>query len=227
MRRQGILEDGFSDTFAACMCACLKGLMTHFHATLGYTQSDEMIVFIPPTNVVRGERQPHIRGGRAMKISTLAASYVTAQFLMQLCQRCQQSHAAVDGLAELLPHFDCRLGHYGSWEEARALLMWRANDCSVNGISDAVYQAPGSGKQIQSKGKVEKLQWLCEHGRLPLPRHQAYGTVFVRVKRIVEGHNPKLGTDVQSLRGTIEQVDGPVLELLRTESLFPRDDELG
>ena len=42
-------------------------------------------------------------------------------------------------LAEIAPHFDCRVGSYASWEEARALLLWRAYDCSVNGVSDAVY----------------------------------------------------------------------------------------
>merc|ERR1711988_2007293 len=109
---------------------------------------------------------------------------------------------------------------------ARGLLMWRAYDCSVNGVSDAVYHMKGSGKAVQDLGKREKIEWLWQQGRLPLPRHQAYGTVKVRVKRIIEGYNPKLDTTVQSLRGVIEQVDGPVLELIRTDSLFPTDDEV-
>merc|ERR1711879_92623 len=99
-------------------------------------------------------------------------------------------------------------------------------DCSVNGVSDAVYQTPGSGQKIQSLGRQEKVAWLLEKGLLPLPTHQAYGTVLVRVKRIIEGYNPKLDTSVKSLRGTIEHVQGPVLELMRTDCLFPPDDEL-
>ncbi len=35
-----------------------------------------MIVFISPTNVIRGERQPHSRSGRVTKTTTLAAGYV-------------------------------------------------------------------------------------------------------------------------------------------------------
>merc|ERR1712217_75433 len=155
----------------------------------------------------------------------LAASYVTAQFLMQLCQSCQQSKDALDGLAELLPHFDCRLGHYESWEEARALLMWRAYDCSVNGVSDAVYHTKGSGKHVQSLGTREKLEWLMEASKLPLPRHQAYGTVLVRSKRPVKGFNPKTNETVTTLRGVVERLDGPVLELLRNDALFPKGDE--
>ena len=53
-----------------------------------YTQSDEMIVFIPPTNVVRGERQGHSHAGRVGKLTTLAAGFVTSKFVCQLAQAC-------------------------------------------------------------------------------------------------------------------------------------------
>lgn len=200
--------------------------MEHFNARLGYTQSDEMIVFVSPTNVVRGERQPHQRNGRVTKLTSLAASFVTAHFIMQLAKRCHENGVGLEDLSQILPHFDCRVGQYASWEEAQALLLWRAYDCSVNGVSDAVYQTPGSGKHVQGLGRQEKVAWLWEKGLLPLPRHQAYGTVKARVKRFIDGYNPKLGRTVKTLRGKIEQVDGPVLELVRTDSLFPPDDVL-
>merc|ERR1719163_1619489 len=130
-----------------------------------------------------------MRNGRVAKLTSLAASYATAHFLMQLCKHC--SSQGIEDLSRILPHFDCRLGHYTSWEEAQALLLWRAYDCSVNGVSDAVYHMKGSGKQIQALGVQEKVKWLWKMGRLPLPRHQAYGTVLVRAKRIKEGRNPK------------------------------------
>jgi tRNA(His) 5'-end guanylyltransferase len=227
LRRKGILEkDGYSEIFASCMQSSLRALMEHFHARLGYTQSDEMIVFIPPASIVRGEQQSHYRSGRVTKLTSLAASFVTAHFIMQLAKHCQASEVDLEDLSHILPHFDCRVGHYGSWEEAQALLMWRAYDCSVNGVSDAVYQTKGSGQKILSLGRQEKIAWLWEQGLLPLPRHQAYGTVLVRVKRAIEGYNPKLDKKVRTLRGVIEHVDGPVLELVRTDSLFPDDDEL-
>jgi len=225
MRRKNILEkDGYSEVFASCMQSSLEALMEHFQARLGYTQSDEMIVFIAPTRVVRGEQQPHHRNGRVSKLTSLAASFVTAHFIMQLAKKCQDRGVGLEDLSQVLPHFDCRVGHYASWEEAQALLLWRAYDCSVNGVSDAVYQTPGSGQKIQSLGRQEKVAWLWEQGLLPLPRHQAYGTVLVRVKRMAQGHNPKLDTPVWTLRGKIEQVVGPVLHLVRTDALFPADD---
>merc|ERR1712176_1381515 len=148
----------------------------------------------------------------------------TAKFLVELGQLCVSEGKGLHGLAKVLPHFDCRLGSYKSWEEARSLLMWRAYDCSGNGGSDAVYHTKGSGKAVMSLGKVEKVKWLCENGLLPLPRHQAYGTVLAKVKRAVQGYNPKTNETVTTLRGVIERVDGPVLELARNDALFPMDD---
>merc|ERR1719162_2239859 len=228
LRRKGILEpEGFSDVFATCMQNALRALMEHFNGRVGYTQSDEMIVFIPPTSVVRGEQQVHCRGGRVTKLTTLAASFVTAHFLMQLSRHCEDKKVGLEDLANILPHFDCRLGSYASWEEARGLLMWRAYDCSVNGVSDAVYHMKGEvegRKEAMGLGKKKKIEWLWKQGRLPLSTHQAYGTVLVRVKRVKDGRNPKLNTTVQTWRSVIEQVDGPVLELMRTETLIPADE---
>lgn len=227
LRAHGLLaEQGFSDTFASFMRAALRALMKHFQAKLGYTQSDEMVVFIAPTNVVRGERQKHLRGGRVTKMTTLAASFVTAHFVTDLAQLASARGVPLDALASVLPHFDCRLGAYASWEEARALLMWRAYDCAMNGVSDAMFRILGTGKNVMRLGTLQKVAWLHEHGHLPLPRHQAYGTVMAKVKRVVTGHNPVRGEDVRTLRGVIEQVDGPVLELVRQGSIWTEDDVL-
>ena len=46
-------------------------------------------------------------------------------------------------VGDISPHFDCRIAAWDSWEEAKALLLWRAYDCTVNGVSDAVHQAKG------------------------------------------------------------------------------------
>eukprot|EP00449_Zooxanthella_nutricula_P015585 CAMPEP_0198545932 /NCGR_PEP_ID=MMETSP1462-20131121/65758_1 /TAXON_ID=1333877 /ORGANISM="Brandtodinium nutriculum, Strain RCC3387" /LENGTH=300 /DNA_ID=CAMNT_0044276349 /DNA_START=200 /DNA_END=1102 /DNA_ORIENTATION=- len=219
LRNRGVLEStGFSVRFANCMQSCLRSLMEKFQACLGFTQSDEMILFIPPTSVVRGERQVHIHSGRALKLCTLASGFVTARFMAELAKLLVTEGKGVDGLAEVLPHFDCRLGHYASWGEARALLMWRAYDCSVNGVSDAVHHSQIEGKkQAMGLGKREKVAWLLDRGLLPLPRHQAYGSLFAKRKREVDGFNPKTGEHTKTLRGVIEHVDGPVLELLRKQ----------
>ena len=232
MRKQGVIEPtGFSERFARSMVKCCEGLMEKFNAVLGYTQSDEMVVFIKPTNVVHGERQVHSRSGRVTKTCTLAAGYVTARFNMELSRMVLESGGTIDALARILPHFDCRMGSWYSWEEARSLLLWRAYDCSVNGVSDAVHHSSHAGKKKAiGLGKREKLQWLFERDMLPLPRHQAYGTVLARVKRRHEGRDPRPEMEGKAptltLRSRIEPVDGPVLELARQDALFPVADAL-
>merc|ERR1712224_1012733 len=122
--------------------------------------------------------------------------------------------------------FDCRLGHYATLEEAMTLVLWRAADCGVNGVSDAVYKCKIAGaKQAMGKSKEEKLQWLAAHQLLPLKPHQAYGSYFARVRRRKERLNPITGQNVISLRNDIEEVHGNILRLAATGTLFPKDDE--
>jgi tRNA(His) 5'-end guanylyltransferase len=282
LRRLGLLAPrGFSRRFAAAMQGCLRDLMAHTNACVGYTQSDELIVFVPPTSVVKGVRMPHSRNGRVHKLATLAAGLVTSSFVVQLALWCAEGSTeapvepspplakggcsvAGDGddndnndddhdedealgcdddvyprtpavsiaevlgnLASVLPHFDCRVGAYGSWAEARALLLWRAHDCSVNGVSDAVYHAhgavPGGSKAAQRGNTGAKVKWLHDvAGLLPLPAHQAHGTLLVRRRRLVAGVNrdPRRvtsseggggGADFLVERGVTEVVGGPVL----------------
>ena len=50
--------------------------------------------------------------------------------------------------------------------------------------------------------------------------------MLAKVRRACDGHNPRLGTATRTLRGTVERVDGAVLELARSHALFPADDVL-
>lgn len=227
LRKKGILEpQGFSARFADCMKNCCEALMAHFNAKIGYTQSDEMVVFIAPASIVRGVQQQHERGGRVGKLTTLAASFVSVRFALQLAQLCQEFKVDLSELLAASPHFDCRLGHYSCWEEAQALLMWRAYDSSVNGVSDAVHHSGIAGAKKVNKGNTkERLVWLKQQGRLPLPPHQACGTMLVKVKRLREGFNPRSNTVVHVLRGTIERTEGVhILELVRSGSVWRADD---
>ena len=61
-------------------------------------------------------------------------------------------------------------------------------------------------------GMCAKLIWLEENNKLPLPKHQAFGTYFQRVKRVKDGYNPVKKETVKSLRNTTEQKEGvPIL----------------
>ncbi|CAK8992110.1 unnamed protein product [Durusdinium trenchii] len=221
----GVFSQGYSHDFAELMRYCCQSLMAKFSATCAYTQSDEMTLVIPAASVVRGEQQCHSHGGRVVKLCTLAAAHVTALFNYRLHALFADKGISMD--EQQLAMFDCRLGSFATAEQAASLLLWRAADCGINGVSDAVYKSklPGA-KNVMRLGTSEKLQWLAQNQLLPLHAHQAYGSYFVRVKRVHEGMNPKTGEISKSLRSAIEEVPGVnVLRLAAEGKLFPSDDE--
>jgi hypothetical protein len=81
-------------------------------------------------------------------------------------------------------------------------------------------------KEAMQEGMRYKLKWLNEYKKLPLPPHQAHGTLFVKNKRVKDGYNPKTKETVKSLRSVIQTVtDKYVIDLLRTDTLIPADEE--
>jgi len=105
------------------MQTCCFALMEHLNAKVGYTQSDEMIVFIAPNVDHQGQVQEHVRSGRVTKLTTLAAGFVSTKFVMHLTKKCREKGGEnvdklLESLDELAPHFDCRMASYDSFEEA-------------------------------------------------------------------------------------------------------------
>lgn len=206
LRQQGVLDEGYSADFGEIMQDCVKALLTNFQGCLGYTQSDEMTVLIHPASVVRGEQQCHLYGGRVQKLCSTAASTVTALFNRRVFQVAEKRGVI---LGEDLPlsHFDCRVGMFESEQEALSLVLWRAADCGVNGVSDAVHQSKGSGKVMKGSNTGDKLCWLAEQGKLPLPIHQAYGSLFLNEYCTVQGKDPRTGETKTSVRRRISQAN--------------------
>lgn len=218
LRRQKIIEkEGFSYRFAKCMQESCIMLMDKFNGVIGFTQSDEIIIFIPPTRVIRGIQEPHNRKGRVCKIATLAAGLVTSKFVTSLL-KCIKDDKSLDDnledLSKLLPHFDCRVASYDSWEEARGLLLWRGYDCSVNGISDAVHHNKSASNDIKRDNTKVKIKWLYKmylendsSEKILIPDHQAYGSLYKKVEREVLGCNPTIADApmIKTIRRVIEK----------------------
>lgn len=221
----GVLEStGYSPSLAQAMQQCCLSLMDKFQAVVGFTQSDEITLLIPPVAVTqKGEQQPHMYSGRVMKLCSLAAAHCSVVFLRAMVQLAQQR--GIDKQVNLwqslpLPTFDCRVGIFDTQQEACALLWWRAYDCGINGVADAVYKLKGvpGAKAAMALNTIDKLKFLATHApeALPLPDHQARGSLYCRVKRRrTVRYTPKSGieTETECLRSTVELVPGHVLHL--------------
>ena len=117
--------------------------------------------------------------------------------------------------------FDCRMGVYDTLAEAFKLILWRAYDCGVNGLSSAIYMSGIAGaKAIAPKYADAKLQWLHSNNLLPLNDHQAYGTLIQRVKRPVEVTNKLTGIKEIKDKWTLVQHYGNVLVNMKNGGLF-------
>jgi len=207
---------------------------------------------------------PHDYNGRVQKLASQNAAYCAALFNHQLVQFYARSRGAArrkesegenkaqvrdeeseSDLTAFLPPmeflatFDCRVGSYATKEEALSLVLWRARDCGVNGISDKVHHLKGDTTVLDTPEKVkersavsaksshEKIKWLHQMGLFPLPEHQAYGSFYCAVRRVKTGVDPRTGKEAPpTLRRTLEKVSGNVVDLYVRGALFPADDVL-
>lgn len=225
-----ILESEYwSRSFSIIMVACCHALMDFFDSKYGYTQSDEITVLLSPTTSKHGTQQPHKHGGRKQKLCSLAASVVSTTFNMELIKLCRQVDIENFDAHYATAIFDCRVGSYESRDEAASLLLWRAYDCGINGVSDAIYNTMGKknirgAQEMVTKTTLEKLTWLAQHEMLPLPRPQQSGVYLVKYKKIVETRNKT--TPVKCVRCTRHVVTGNLINLWKQGRLFPNDEVL-
>eukprot|EP00971_Amphidinium_carterae_P095691 1893530-Amphidinium_carterae.1 len=171
LRASGVLKPGFNSLIAEQMGTICRKLMINFRAVLGYTHSDELTVIIPP-----GER---VFGGCTRKWVSIAASTATAESNRQFLKVAAEANISFVDLP--LSTFDCRVGTFRTESEATSLLLWRASDCTKNAASDGVMHLRGSARgnsRLVRRNTVEKLRHLTKVGALPMPRHQAYGSLF-------------------------------------------------
>ena len=222
MRAKNLFPFGYSTKFGLIMQHCCLKLMKEFNAKYSYTQSDEITIIIPPASIINGNQQPHLYNGRTEKICSLASSIVTAEFNMQMFKHALKKDVAIDFTFE----FDCRTASYCSEIEALSLILWRAYDCSINGVSDAIYKSTlPNRKHVMRLSTDKKLIKLNENELLPLPIHQTHGSFYCRVKRLIKGYNPKINELQDSLRYQFAHVPGNILKLYSEGKLILKDDE--
>lgn len=154
-----------------------------------FTQSDEFTIIINKCNNEIDK----------IKLLTESSSKISSKFIKEVIKI-----SSLDKI-DLLPNiaFDARIGMYNTLHEAFELILWRAYDCSINGISQAVYFCGNPGSKLVSlKNSNEKLKYLFENKLLPLSDHQAYGTLF---KKNHNGYN---------------KIEGPVINNIKN-NMFP------
>jgi len=116
----------------------------------------------------------------------------------------------VTNIMNALIAFDARVGHWTNTNDEFALLLWRAYDCSVNGLTDASMQK--IGKKMSGKNSGEKLLALHKAGLLPLHPHQACGTTIIKSREMLPCTDPRDGSVVIKERAVYKKYNISILE---------------
>jgi tRNA(His) guanylyltransferase len=186
------LERPYDARLSRAMIQTTCALVEKMHATLGYTQSDEIsLAFISS-----GPDSDTIFNGRTQKLVSVLASFATIAFVTEL------DHLGLTNYLDREPHFDCRVCQMPSIAETENMFLWRWKDATKNAIQ-MVAQAKFSAKQLHAKHGGEMVEMLRAEGIEfdALPAFFRRGTFAKRVTesreltpeelaRIPEAHRP-------------------------------------
>lgn len=133
------LERPFDARFSLCMIETMKHLVKRFHATLAYTQSDEIqLVWLNEDPMAQMQFD-----GRYQKWVSLLASCASVAFYKEVQKSLPQK-------AHLDPEFDCRVWQVPDEQEVFHNFLWREQDATTNSLQMAA-QSHYSHKQLHLK----------------------------------------------------------------------------
>lgn len=218
----------------------------HFDQVLyAFTQSDEITLLINCAPIINNVQTSHDFDGRRDKLITHAASFASMYFNREIDKifvkkQLKSTIEIVDKLSDLdfqkdnvmsiyqnglstdlidkLPdiYFDCRMAQYDTLKEAFEMILWRAYDCAVNGVSSGVFMSGLPGAKTENKKHTDaKLLYLFQNKLLPMKNHQCYGTMFFREKKLREILNPITNEIEIKEKWQTTQIPGPVLVNLK------------
>ena len=218
--RLGLFSSGYSIEFENIMKLIADKLAVKFQNVLFvFTQSDEIAIIIDKIKLSPdGSVFPREYSGRNDKLVSLSSSYASVLFFSELVKINNKKglNLNIDDIPPTI--FDARIGVYDTLDDAFELILWRAYDCSVNGLSQAVHNCkiPNS-KQARLYNTGDKLKFLETNGLLPLRDHQAYGTLLARTYTETECVNQMTGkTTTKNMRSYV-QINGPVIKNIKED----------
>lgn len=234
LKKLGILEKGYSIRFENIMKTIAHKISLHLQRVLFvFTQSDEITILIEniknESNSLNQNEIVHEFGGRKDKLISLTSSFISSVFTQEIFKICleQNNNTIPQELLLQMPViiFDARIGVYDSLQDAFELILWRSYDCSVNGISQFVYNNYDlftgiSKKEMEKKNTSEKLKIINDHKLLPLRDHQAYGYLIEKKYEDLEKINQKTGEKIKVNKKVFREITGPIIKKIKDNYLL-------
>lgn len=146
-------ERPFDMKFIDTMINVTKFLVEETHATVGYTQSDEISL----AWVVPDFKSEAFFNRRIFKLTSVLAGLASAKF-NQLAM-----HHWPEKVLKLTPCFDARVYTLPNEEELTNCFLWREQDATKNAITMAA-QSQFSHKELHGKNGSQKQEMLFSKG---------------------------------------------------------------
>jgi len=202
----------FDERIHSAMLSTCTSLLTFFpSATLAYTQSDEITLIFPTGVGAFGER--------VQKLSSLAASYTSVNFVKHLIAAVDaQPSPALKGGKEVLwtAHFDARIFAVPSVEEALNNLLWRCrNDAVRNAVSSFARTMYSTGEMHGKRAKELVAMMREEKGVVfedAVPKWAVEGCLVKREQAEHWGRNGKTGQMERTFRARVRVEERGVRE---------------
>lgn len=207
----------FDLDFVEAMKNATKRLIQSTHASLGYTQSDEVTLIFKP------ERERF--SNRVEKLCSTLASEMTLYFYQELIKI---NSNYIEKLNKLNPIFDCRVFNVPSKKEALNAVLWREQDAVKNSIlslAQSVFSYKEmfkvNTKQLITKMEQEKnLRWdelpvYLKRGYYLVPRNKTVQIEENVWLKIPEKHRKPIQETL--VERTIIEEDNSFLSLTQLE----------
>jgi len=166
-----------------------EDLCQEFNAITAYTQSDEITLLIPPTNIMHEQHLPHIFNGKKQKLESLMSGFTSVRFnfhLNRMAPECVNNLRKHQAMTNFKAYFDARAIALDNTDDVADIFLWRYKfDCYRNGLSALAHSVFGTRK-LEHKNTQQKLEML-EEKNIDLgqyPQHLFFGT-FLK-KSLVE-----------------------------------------
>lgn len=142
----------YDERLSRVMIETAKYLVEETHASIAYTQSDEISLLFPNVNA----DAQMMYDGRVQKITSVFAAMATAKFNRLIAD-------AIPEKSHLLPVFDARAWDVSNLDLAAEHFIWREADATKNSLSMAA-QSVYSHKELQKVGTAQQHDMLHAKG---------------------------------------------------------------
>lgn len=223
------LKRPYDQRLSTCMIETARYLVEETHASVGYTQSDEISLawYIPV-----GSTSELMFGGRIQKITSVLAGLASAKFMKLVMEHIPEK-------AMQVPVFDCRVWQVPDINVAADAFLWRELDATKNSISMAAH-SEFSHNSLHCMTGSEKQERLWAERGINWNDYPAFfkrGTYVQRQSvirelseeermRIAEKHRPEIGTTFT--RSSVVELDMPPARRVAnyTDVLFKNADPI-